>query len=256
MKRLLTATLALTAILAPAASAQNVKLEARAILPADAAFPAPFAGVIDANRSPHQVPPSPSSSSSRSSTPATAATAARQRVRQQGQLAFVHPAPVQGQAELAHRVERQGHGQIVKSAITLSDPDEKVPFPIVNENTEERILTGGDFDIESVRQAPDGTFYFGEEFGPFIVHVDATGKVLDAPIGIPKIAGQKPVRSPDNPYLFGRANNLGGSSGFEAMALSHDGKTLYPILEGAVIGDDPLVRRVYEFDDVPVPTHA
>ena len=32
------------------------------------------------------------------------------------------------------------------------------------------------------------------------------------------------------------------------MALSRDGKTLYPILEGAVTGDDPLDRRVYEFD--------
>ena len=95
------------------------------------------------------------------------------------------------------RTEWSGKGTVnVKSAITLSDPDEKIPFPIVNENTEERILTGGDFDVESVRQAPDGTFFFGEEFGPFIVHVDATGKVLDAPIGIPKIAGQKPVARP------------------------------------------------------------
>src|SRR4029077_18536597 len=45
----------------------------------------------------------------------------------------------------------------VRDAISLSDPDGKVPFPIVNENTEDRILTGGDFDIESVRQANDGT---------------------------------------------------------------------------------------------------
>jgi hypothetical protein len=130
----------------------------------------------------------------------------------------------------------------VREAITLSDPDGKVPFPIVNENTEERILTGGDFDVESVRRAPDGTFWFGEEFGPFIVHTDARGRVLDAPVPLPR------VFSPDNPFLLGRTPNLGGSSGFEAMALSHDGKTLYPILEGAVIGDDPLIRRVYEFD--------
>ena len=133
------------------------------------------------------------------------------------------------------RTEWSGKGTVnVKSAITLSDPDEKVPFPIVNEATPERILTGGDFDIESVRQAPDGTFYFGEEFGPFIVHVDATGKVLDAPVAIPRIAGQPRVMSPDNPYLFGRTNNLGGSSGFEAMALSHDGKYALP---------DPRGRR-------------
>ena len=32
------------------------------------------------------------------------------------------------------------------------------------------------------------------------------------------------------------------------MALSKDGKTLYPFLEGPLVGDDPLVRHVYEFD--------
>ena len=130
----------------------------------------------------------------------------------------------------------------VREAITLSDPDAKVPFPIVNENTPERILTGGDFDIESVRQAPDGTFWFGEEFGPFIVHADAKGRVLDAPVPLPR------VMSPDNPLLLGRTPNLPSSSGFEGMAMSTDGKTLYPFLEGAMVGDDPLVRHVYEFD--------
>ena len=123
-----------------------------------------------------------------------------------------------------------------------------MPFPIVNENTEDRLLTGGDLDIESVRRTPDGTLWFGEEFGPFIVHTDAKGRVLDAPIGIPRIGVKPRVMSPDNPYLFGRPSNLGGSNGFEAMALSHDGKTLYPILEGPVAGDDLTVRRVYEFD--------
>ena len=57
------------------------------------------------------------------------------------------------------RTEYGGRGDVqIRDAITLSDPDNKVPFPIVNENTDERILTGGDFDIESVRQATDGTF--------------------------------------------------------------------------------------------------
>ena len=136
-----------------------------------------------------------------------------------------------------------GKGEVkILDAIALSDPDAKVPFPIVNENTPERILTGGDFDVESVRQAPDGTFWFGEEFGPFIVHVDAKGRVLDAPVPLPR------VFSPDNPFLLGRTPNLASSNGFEGMALSNDGKTLYPFLEGPLIGDDPLVRHVYEFD--------
>jgi hypothetical protein len=75
-----------------------------------------------------------------------------------------------------------------------------------------------------------------------MLHSDADGKVLDPPVPTPG------VRSPDSPYLFSRPNNLRGSNGFEAMALSKDGKTLYPILEGALINDDPLRRVVFEFD--------
>lgn len=249
MKRTLMATLALTAMLAPAASAAEPRLEARAILPADATYPAPFNGVPNTD-------PAPAPN-------ATQPVGGFSALLDAGNGDF-WAMPDNGFGNKANsrsfilrlykvrarwRTEYSGRGDVqIRDQITLSDPDEKVPFPIVNEGTPERILTGGDFDIESVRQAPDGTFWFGEEFGPFIVHTDAKGKVLDAPVSIPRIAGNAPVRSPDNPFLFGRPNNLGGSSGFEAMALSHDGKTLYPILEGAVIGDDPLVRRVYEFD--------
>ncbi len=56
------------------------------------------------------------------------------------------------------------------------------------------------------------------------------------------------VMSPDNPLLLGRTPNLAGSNGFEAMALSKDGRTLYPILEGPLAGADPLDRVVFEFD--------
>ncbi len=249
MKRTLMATVAMTVLLAPAAHAAEPRLEARAILPADASFPAPFPGIVNTD-------PAPAPN-------ATQPVGGFSALLDAGNGDF-YAMPDNGFGSKANsrsfilrlykvrprfRTEYGGRGDVqIRDAITLSDPDNKVPFPIVNENTDERILTGGDFDIESVRQAPDGTFYFGEEFGPFIVHVDAKGKVLDAPVGIPRIAGNAPVRSPDNPYLFGRPNNLGGSSGFEAMALSREGKTLYPILEGAVTGDDPLTRRVYEFD--------
>lgn len=253
MKRLITATVALTVLLAPVAHATGrggePALEARAILPADAAFPAPFAGVINTD-------PAPAPG-------ATQPVGGFSALLDAGNGEF-YAMPDNGFGNKANsrsfilrvyrvkpnwRTEWGGKGTVqVREAITLSDPDEKIPFPIVNEETPERILTGGDLDIESVRRAPDGTFWFGEEFGPFIVHTDAKGRVLDAPVSIPRIAGQPRVMSPDNPFLYGRPNNLPGSSGFEAMALSADGRFLYPFLEGAVIGDDPLVRRVYEFD--------
>ena len=87
-----------------------------------------------------------------------------------------------------------------------------------------------------------GTLWVGEEFGPFLLHTDATGKVLEAPIPLPG------VESPDNPSPTLATPNLGRSNGFEALAISPDRKTLYPTLEGPVTGDDPTIRRVYAFD--------
>jgi glycerophosphoryl diester phosphodiesterase len=130
--------------------------------------------------------------------------------------------------------------------ITLRDPDRQVPFRIVNEGTQERLLTGGDLDVESFRIAPDGTLWFGEEFGPFLVHTDATGKVLEAPIPLPDV--KSPDYPADYPAPFAGAANLASSNGFEGMALSKDGKTLYPTLEGPVTGDDRTTRRMYPFD--------
>lgn len=69
--------------------------------------------------------------------------------------------------------------------VQLSDPDNKIPFKIINENTTERLLTGSDFDPESLVVAADGTFWIGEEFGPYLLHFDATGKLLEAPIVTP-----------------------------------------------------------------------
>ena len=246
MRRLITAAAALTVLLATNAEASGPRLEARAILPADATFAAPFNGV--ANTDPVFAPGS--------SQPVGGFSALLDAGN--GDLwampdnGFGNKANSRSFALRLYRVKPRwetkygGPGTVqIREAITLSDPDFKVPFPIVNENVaspEDRILTGGDLDIESVRRAPDGTLWFGEEFGPFIVHTDAKGRVLDAPVPLPR------VMSPDSPYLSGRTPNLAGSNGFEAMALSADGKTLYPILEGPVAGDDPLDRRVYEFD--------
>src|SRR5215475_12717712 len=63
------------------------------------------------------------------------------------------------------------------SSTFLHDPDRKVPFRIVNENTPRRYLTGSDFDIEAIQPIGDA-IWFGEELGPFLVKTDKTGKVL------------------------------------------------------------------------------
>ena len=76
-----------------------------------------------------------------------------------------------------------GSGTIdVKAFISLHDPNRTIGFPIVADGPtypgsaipvdqaihDRRLLTGGDFDIESVRVAHDGTLWFGDEFGPFL----------------------------------------------------------------------------------------
>lgn len=157
------------------------------------------------------------------------------------------------------RTRQGGTGTIaVDSHITLHDPDRRIGFPIVADaefypptNTIPvdpairggRLLTGADFDIESVREAPDGTFWFGDEFGPFLLHTDRTGRLLEAPYPLPG------VRAPQNPFLGGGTPNLPSSRGFEGMAITPNGRMLYPMLEGALTTDSDQRRLIIsEFD--------
>lgn len=140
------------------------------------------------------------------------------------------------------RSARAGDGTIdVRNFVSLRDPDRRIPFALTRPD---RLLTGADLDPESVRRADDGTFWFGDEFGPFLLHADATGKVLAAPFAPP---GEQ---SPQNPYLASRDRwTIPASRGFEAMAGSIDGRRLYPMLEGARRDDNERHRRVImEFD--------
>jgi len=127
------------------------------------------------------------------------------------------------------KVERQ-------EAVFLHDPDKKVPFRIVHEDTARRYLTGADFDTEGFQIIGD-TFWIGDEFGPYVLKADKTGKILAV---FETTADGKPVRSPDNPYITmpaapgAVAFESRRSKGFEGMAVSEDGKTLYPLLEGGL----------------------
>ena len=150
-------------------------------------------------------------------------------------------------------------GAVERVATTfLHDPDRKVPFRIVNENTPKRYLTGGDFDIESIQPIGD-TLWFGDEFGPFLIKTDRGGKVLQ--VFETKVDG-KTVRSPDHPSMVlpgapGAVKfEVRRSKGFEGMAASPDGKFLYPLLEGPLLTasgemeskDGKRYLRILEFD--------
>lgn len=140
------------------------------------------------------------------------------------------------------RDQVSGSIQVIRS-ITLSDPRHVITFPIVRESTRKRLLTGGDFDVESLQRMPDGTFWIGEEFGPFLLHVDRRGRVLSRPVPSPL------GRSPQHPRPAASAPRVQTSGGFEATALSPNGRYLYPVLEKSLVDDsDPRRRVISEFD--------
>jgi glycerophosphoryl diester phosphodiesterase len=91
-------------------------------------------------------------------------------------------------------------GITVGPYIELHDPNRHIPFTITNQFTKDRVLTGADFDIESMQRTPDGTLWFGDEFGPFLLHTDAKGRVLEPPIPLPDFDNGGEIRSPQNPF--------------------------------------------------------
>jgi len=136
---------------------------------------------------------------------------------------------------MVHHVKADwASGKVTRTHTTfLHDPDKKIPFFIQNENTKERYLTGSDLDIESI-QVINGDWWIGDEFGPYIIKTNSTGKVLD--LVDTEVLG-KTYRSPDH-YLHARpptpstlSFNVRRSGGFEPMAKSPNGDLLYPMFE-------------------------
>lgn len=134
-----------------------------------------------------------------------------------------------------------GAGTIrVSNIIRLSDPGAHLPYPVTRED---RLLTGADLDPESFRRLEDGSFWIGEEFNPALLHFSAEGVLLAPPF---KLTGLNSEGNPSNAPA-----NLARSRGFEGMAISPDGKWLYPMLEGSL--KDALKGKqeglnIYTFD--------
>lgn len=122
-------------------------------------------------------------------------------------------------------------------------------------------------DAEAVVLMADGTFFVSDEYGPYIYHFSAAGRMLSAirppEAFIPKrnghdsfssnnpSPGELPVK-PADPET-GRQNN----QGFEGMSLTPDGKYLVAVLQSATRqdgGDAPETRQntrmlVYDIAD-------
>lgn len=135
--------------------------------------------------------------------------------------------------------------------IFLHDPDKRVPFRIQNEATQERYLTGADFDPESFQFA-GGYLWIGDEFGPYLIQATPDGRIVN--LFETQFQGEK-LRSPDHYSLTtpGKPDQtidfeIFRSKGFEGMAVSRDGSKLYPLLEGALADSDGNNLLILEFD--------
>ena len=92
-----------------------------------------------------------------------------------------------------------GNGEAeVLDFIQLSDPNDLIPFHIVQEGSTDRLLTGADFDIESIVVTED-RIWIGEEFGPYMLEFNLNGELVSAPIATPNfpefdtLNGQTPL---------------------------------------------------------------
>lgn len=114
-----------------------------------------------------------------------------------------------------------------------------------------RLLTGFDFDVESVVRAKDGSYFVGEEFGPYILHFDAQGTLMSDPVAHPFL------KSPSNPLVMngGAPVTSQGSRGFEALAFNGNQTRLWAVPEAAPtvpalrpVANDERSLNFFEFD--------
>jgi len=152
------------------------------------------------------------------------------------------------------RTKSAGSAKVqVMSFIQLRDPNKLIPFSIINQNSTDRLLTGADFDPESIQRTADGTYWIGDEFGPYLLHFDKDGILLDAPIALPHpLKAGVELRSPQNQFNKANINYVEPlvqqSGGFEGMALSKDGQYLYPLLEKPLKGETTQQLLISQFD--------
>ncbi len=157
--------------------------------------------------------------------------------------------------------------------IRLRDPDRRLGFALVADGTvypgtpsaggaavavdplvrAQRLLTGGDIDIESMVIDADGNFWFGEEFGPFLVKTDRTGKVLQREIPLPNglgLGANPLVQTASNPYIGTGTANLPTSGGIESLAIDPARTRLFTLLERELSSDTDKQRRMLSVFDL------
>jgi hypothetical protein len=161
--------------------------------------------------------------------------------------------PVPNFAPSIYRFEenrQKGKGWKLTQVIQLKDsrgmPISGLPNPFVNTDTEEALDASGavmDFDpngldTESLVKLSDGTFWLGEEYGPSIVHVSATGEVLERLVPVGLDADLSGASYPVSGVLPAILSKRKLNRGIESIAVSSDEQTLYFILQSPLANPD------------------
>ena len=97
----------------------------------------------------------------------------------------------------------------IENFIQLADPDNLIDFDLVNEDSEERLLTGGDFDVESFVIDDRGDIWVGKKFGPYLLHFNSDGELLEAPIPTPDITADLNTLNGQVPLVIGHRGASG-----------------------------------------------
>ena len=102
------------------------------------------------------------------------------------------------------KTAKGGTGAVdVGDFVQFRDPNGVIGFPI---QRPDRLLTGADLDPESLQRGKDGDLWMGDEFGPWILHFDETGVLLEPPFRVPAgLVGSTSVtgflESPSSPFI-------------------------------------------------------
>ena len=112
-------------------------------------------------------------------------------------------------------------------------------------------------DPEGIRVSPHGTIYISDEYGPYIFEFNHQGHLLHR-LEVPsKFFISNPSADP-NTELTGNLAGRQANRGMEGLAISPDGKTLFGIMQNALIQDNGLApnstdrlglnNRIIKFD--------
>lgn len=96
-------------------------------------------------------------------------------------------------------------------------------------------------DSEGIAALPDGGFVVGDEFGPSLVRLDREGRILSrlVPAGVSLEGARYPVE----PLLPAIAAKRQLNRGFEALALSGDGKWLFLAFQSPLAHPDETAHK-------------